>query len=138
MEVAPTYLAEHQEKYNTGHAGGGRLSVEPTHPQQLRQKSVPFILQQWRRAGSRDSRLVFQVVWFEFKVWYLAALLRLLPEFHRTRGQVLTAFTFSPSALREPCRTPPLGASSSVLFPCPPLLLLLLSSFFSHSSAWRG
>lgn len=135
MEVAPTYLAEHQEEYSAGHAGGGRLSVEPTHPRQLRQKSAPLILQPWRRAGSRDSRLVFQVVRFDFSVWYLAALLRLLPEFHR---QVLTAFTFSPSALREPRRTPPLGASSSVLFACPPLLLLLLSSFFSRSSAWRG
>lgn len=71
MEAAPTYLAAHQEQYSTGHAGGGRLSVESTHPRQLKQKSAPLILQPWRRAGSRDSRLVFEVGRFEFKVWYL-------------------------------------------------------------------
>lgn len=67
---------------------------------------------------------------------YPAALQRLLPEFHLTSGQVLTAFTFSSSAwweLKLYC-PPPLGSSSSssvcfVRLPTsasPPLLSLRL------------
>lgn len=99
-----TYLAEHQEEHSIGHAGGVVcLSVVHRYPWQLREKSAPLILWQWRGTGSEgEGCLVFQAVQFKGffrRMSYPAAVERFLPKLHLSSDQVRFVVSFSSSAL---------------------------------------